>query len=187
VIALAAWAAPTLLAWLWVRVPPSPSPRRAGAVLAVAAATVALAVAGAAAWPVTDGGAIQEILDRVPYDAIASRPADRVLLIAGSLLLLQATGNALVRLLLSLAGTPVSAQQRLRGGRFIGPMERTLIFGLGLAGHLTAAAVVATAKSLLRFPEISRETQTDIHSATEYFLLGSMASWILALAMLVLL
>ena len=98
---------------------------------------------------------------------------------------LQASANALVRLLLAVVGTP-EADQSLRGGRFIGPMERTLIFGLGVAGYLTAAAVVATAKGLLRFPEISKEDKHDIHAATEYFLVGSLASWILALAPLAL-
>ena len=68
-------------------------------------------------------------------------------------------------------------------------MERLLILGLGLAGQLTAATAVVAAKSIIRFPEINaqkaRENGTisaiGIDDVTEYFLVGSFASWILAL------
>ena len=60
-----------------------------------------------------------------------------------------------------------------------------MIFSLGLAGEPTAAALIVSAKSLLRFPELSRASEID--AVTEYFLLGSLASWGLALLFVLLL
>lgn len=58
-----------------------------------------------------------------------------------------------------------------------------------MAGEPTAAALIVSAKSLLRFPEISRTTSAtdrtgvaEVDAVTEYFLLGSLVSWLLALA-----
>jgi hypothetical protein len=72
-------------------------------------------------------------------------------------------------------------------------MERLVILGLGLAGQLTAAGLVIAAKGLIRFPELqakrSETTSVDgvgIDEVTEYFLVGSFVSWILALASLAL-
>jgi hypothetical protein len=56
-------------------------------------------------------------------------------------------------------------------------MERLLIYVLVLLGEPAAASLVAAAKSLLRFPEI-----TGSHSrlSPEYVLVGSLASWLIA-------
>ena len=78
-------------------------------------------------------------------------------------LLQLSTGNVLVRLVLAATGTitPDShgasqgPERRLKGGRLLGPLERLFILGLGLAGNLTAAAIVVAAKGLLRWPELS--------------------------------
>jgi hypothetical protein len=70
----------------------------------------------------------------------------------------------------------------LKGGRMLGPMERVLILALGLAGEVTAAAVVGGAKGLLRFPELHRGTKEGPSDLTEYFLIGTLASWLVALA-----
>lgn len=106
------------------------------------------------------------------------------------------TGNQLVRLVLGSVGAvrPAGEPQpsdRLKGGRLLGPMERLLILGLGLGGQLAAASAVVAAKSIIRFPEINaqkaRENGTiGIDDVTEYFLVGSFASWIVALGGLVL-
>jgi hypothetical protein len=78
------------------------------------------------------------------------------------------------------------ASDRLKGGRLLGPMERLLIVGLSLAGQLTAATAVVAAKSIIRFPEINAQKLREnggigIDDITEYFLLGSFASWIVAI------
>ncbi len=116
---------------------------------------------------------------------------DRLLMVVGVVLLQLVTGNQLVRLVLGSvgavkpAGEP-QASDRLKGGRLLGPMERLLIVGLGLAGQLAAATAVVAAKSIIRFPEINAQKAREnggigIDEVTEYFLVGSFASWIVAL------
>jgi hypothetical protein len=117
----------------------------------------------------------------------------RVLMVLGVLLVQVATANQLVRLILGSVGAvkPVGepqASDQLKGGRLLGPMERLLIVGLGLGGQLTMATAVVAAKSIIRFPEISAARdrkngateRVGIDDVTEYFLVGSFASWILA-------
>ncbi|MDT5069159.1 MAG: hypothetical protein QOK02_5314 [Mycobacterium sp.] len=124
-----------------------------------------------------------------------SQPVDpnRLLMIVGVVLVQLATGNQLVRLVLGSVGAvkPVGQPQpsdRLKGGRLLGPMERLLILGLGLGGQLTMATAVVAAKSIIRFPEITAQRDKNgtpglgIDDVTEYFLVGSFASWILAFA-----
>lgn len=122
----------------------------------------------------------------------------RVLMVFGVLLVQLATANQVVRLVLGSVGAVKPAGQpqasdQLKGGRLLGPMERLLIVGLGLAGQLTMASAVVAAKSIIRFPEISAKRDRDgnpervgIDDVTEYFLVGSFASWILAFGSLAL-
>lgn len=129
----------------------------------------------------------------VPLGAVSPT---QLLMAVGVVLLQLMTGNQLVRLVLGSVGAvrPAGEPQpsdRLKGGRLLGPMERLLILGLGLGGQLAAASAVVAAKSIIRFPEINaqkaRENGTiGIDDVTEYFLVGSFASWIVALGGLVL-
>lgn len=64
-------------------------------------------------------------------------------------------------------------------GRWIGILERLLIFTLVVGDEAGAAALVVTAKAILRFPEI---TGDEPHLSAEYVLIGSLASWLLAIA-----
>lgn len=141
------------------------------------------------------GGQLQHWLEATPLPLLAGRPVDQVLLVTGGLLVQMTTGNVVVRLVLAATGTisplhfddTTEQEQRLKGGRLLGPMERLVIFCLGLSGYLTAASVVVAAKGLLRFPELSsRSDQERIHLLTEYFLVGSFASWLVALGALLL-
>ena len=61
-------------------------------------------------------------------------------------------------------------------------MERLFLVGLGSTGYLTAAAVVVAAKGLLRFPELQRDERAGPSDVTEYFLIGSFGSWLVAMA-----
>ncbi|WP_309648275.1 hypothetical protein [Nocardioides sp.] len=120
---------------------------------------------------------------------IASRwPASDLVVALGVVAAQLVTANIVVRLLLDAVGVPATTNEKqLKGGRVLGPMERIFIVGLGALGELTAAAIVVAAKGLLRFPELQRAQQqqtlpTDGPSdVTEYFLIGSFASWLLAL------
>jgi hypothetical protein len=141
-------------------------------------------------------GLVARWVEASPLPVLDGLTGDRALLLAGVLLVQLSTGNVVVRLVLAAThtvnpardGTPSDPATRLKGGRLLGPMERVFIVALGLGGHVTAASIVVAAKGLLRFPELqSRREQERIHRLTEYFLVGSFASWLVALGGLVLL
>lgn len=144
------------------------------------------------------GGEPQRWLEENPFGLLAGLEIDRALLVLGVLLVQMSTGNVVVRLVLRATGTVDPARgashdatRTLKGGRLLGPMERLVIVGLGLAGHLTAASVVIAAKGLLRFPELQSKredpSEPSIDEVTEYFLVGSFVSWMVSLGSLVLL
>lgn len=124
--------------------------------------------------------------DDLAVPAAAGMSFDRFAVVAGGLLFLQLTANVVVRLVLDSAGSPAEqSESTLKGGRVLGPMERTFIFALGVAGELTAASVIVAAKGLLRFPELQRGAATGrVDALTEYFLVGSLTSWLLAVLLL---
>lgn len=66
----------------------------------------------------------------------------------------------------------------LKGGRLIGPLERLLIVALTLSGAVAIVGGILAAKGIVRFPEISHDTQGG--SKAEYFLVGSLVSWAIA-------
>lgn len=139
-------------------------------------------------------GPLARWLDSVTLPVLREVSADRFLLMAGAFGIQLSTGNVLVRLVLKTTGTihPLAdgamPPTRLKGGRLLGPLERVFILALALGGQATAASVVVAAKGLLRFPELSsRRDQERIHQMTEYFLLGSFMSWLVALGSYVLL
>ncbi|GAB4004474.1 hypothetical protein [Nocardioides ultimimeridianus] len=145
-------------------------------------------------WAGTAAGPLQDWLDDASLPVLQGISADRLLLVTGAALVQLSTGNVVVRLVLSAThtispmrqDTPSGPEQELKGGRLLGPMERLVIFGCGLGGALTAAGVVIAAKGLLRFPELqSRRGEDRIHLLTEYFLVGSFVSWLVALGALV--
>jgi hypothetical protein len=166
-----------------------------------ALALVVLGVALATAIVLSDlagpvGGLFGAWVDGLPVPVLADLGPERALLLLGVMLVQLSTGNVVVRLVLTVTGTvnPVrdgavnDPELSLKGGRLLGPMERVVIVGLGVAGHLTAASIVIAAKGLLRFPELSSDReQKRIHQLTEYFLVGSFVSWLIALSALVLL
>lgn len=64
-------------------------------------------------------------------------------------------------------------------GRWIGILERLIIFSLVVIGEADAAGLVVAAKAILRFPEIAGD---EPHLSAEYVLIGSLASWLVAIA-----
>ena len=81
-------------------------------------------------------------------------------------------------------GDALDGEAPLRGGRWIGPLERLLLLLLASMGVHAAIAAVIAAKGVIRFPEISRDERGD---KAEEFLIGSLASWALAVLAAVLL
>ncbi len=139
-------------------------------------------------------GPLARWLDSVTLPLLQDVSADRFLVMTGAFGIQLSTGNVLVRLVLKTTRTinPLAdgamPPTRLKGGRLLGPLERVFILALALGGQVTAASVVVAAKGLLRFPELSsRRDQERIHQMTEYFLLGSFMSWLVALGSYVLL
>ena len=181
IIAMLALTSASLAAWVLPR-----GGRRIGSVasLAVVAGVAGLFVVGGELGA-SSGEPLSRALERAAVPSISERPYQEVVLIFGAGLWLVSSANVVVRLILSAAGTPVAfAQTSIKGGRFIGPIERLMIFGFALVGELTAAALVVSAKSLLRWPEISvesRRASAAIHDLTEYLVVGSLSSWFLAL------
>lgn len=159
--------------------------------LGVAAATL-IVLSG---WASEAAGLVGRWAHWTQLPAVGALTADRLLMVIAVVLLQLVTGNQLVRLVLASVGAVKPAGQpqpsdRLKGGRLLGPMERLLILGLGLAGQLAAATAVVAAKSIIRFPEINAQKAKangngdlgiGIDEVTEYFLVGSFASWIIAL------
>jgi len=117
------------------------------------------------------------------------RSAPPALTLLAVALALTETGNRVTRAVLALAGRPADggdeeaedpAADGLRGGRYIGPMERLLMVVLGLAQAYPVIAALMAAKGIVRFPEISADRGAG--SRAEEFLIGSLASWGLAAA-----
>ena len=144
-----------------------------------------------------EGGLLREVLRESTLPLLSDLAPERALLLAGALLVPLSTGNVIVRLVLGARGTThplrstAGPSPSLKGGRLLGPMERLLIVGLGLAGEVTAASIVIAAKGLLRFPELQSAkadgtTGPGIHEVTEYFLVGSFVSWTVSLVALAL-
>ncbi len=131
-----------------------------------------------------------------------SLPSLKQARLVSSLVFLMGTANGIVRAVLLAAGTLFQGEaQGFRGGRYIGILERWMILILAFSGNLTAAVIVVSAKSILRFPELNRaaekgrserspskktEKREETYSVdvlTEYFLLGSLASWFLPMVL----
>ena len=75
------------------------------------------------------------------------------------------------------SGKQDEMESSMRGGRWIGPLERILILLLASVEAPAAIAAIVAAKGVIRFPEIS---QDKAGQKAEEFLIGSFAPWILA-------
>lgn len=71
---------------------------------------------------------------------------------------------------------PDAAGQVLRGGTWIGLLERTAISATLLAGWPEGVAVVLAIKGLGRYPELRQEASEERAGAAERFIVGTLAS-----------
>src|SRR5947209_2403320 len=187
-IALIVLAAVAAVVWEWLCLRAERSGRQQVAPLAVfAAALVVLIVLSGWSSPVKGLIARWSTWVQLPLSHVTPT---RLLMIVAVVLLQFATANQLVRLVLGSVGAvrPAGEPQpsdRLKGGRLLGPMERLLILSLGVGGQVAAASAVIAAKGIIRFPELSAQKSSNgdvgIDEVTEYFLVGSFTSWLLAL------
>lgn len=185
---------------------PLPAVRSAPAAWYVLAVAVAAALLAGPPDPHPAGPLVVHVLHAGTPLAGAVSPAQLVAGL-GLLALAGSPANRLVAALLEAAGatrgvtphaappsstepptteppTPPATSPALRGGRWIGPLERILIVVLALSGGQGALAALVAAKGVIRFPEISKD-----HSGekAEQFLIGSLTSWTIAAAAAVLL
>lgn len=110
-------------------------------------------------------------------------PVDQFVLGIGATLFLLATGNRIVRFMLAATESPIEeGESTLRGGRVLGPIERVLVAASVISGGLAGAGFVIAAKGLLRFRELKqpRERASKVDSITEYFLIGTFTSVLVA-------
>jgi hypothetical protein len=158
-------------------------------------------------------GVLVDCYGALPYSVLTTVPFTTFALTVGGLLFLFETANVIVRLALRAERTdpePVAAAPavvapmrrwwrraapvppepevpvftELKGGRFIGPLERVFLLALVISGQFTAIAAIVAAKGIIRFPEISKDVPGG--SKAEYFLVGSFASWALVVVVAVL-
>lgn len=194
-IVLLIWSAAVSTLWVHLSGKAERTGRREGRALTVFGVGLALPLI-LAGWVSPVGGIVRPWLEWT--DLVPDLDPDRATMIVGVLLLQLVTANQLVRLILGAVGAvrPAGEPQpsdRLKGGRLLGPMERLLIVGLGLGGQLGAASAVIAAKGIIRFPELNAQRKeaadpsaSGIDEVTEYFLVGSFASWLVAMGGLVL-
>jgi hypothetical protein len=179
--------------WMFLRVDSSRTPLtrwRAGLALLLLLVFLCTATGLSGRWHHAPGSRVTDWLRALPFEGLAQQPTARVVLALGLASVLMSTANGIVRTMLAVASAQLaSSEAKLNGGRYIGVLERLLILVLVIAGEPTTAALVVSAKSVLRFPELSRSARQGgrkgrekVDMLTEYFLLGSLLSWSLALA-----
>lgn len=104
------------------------------------------------------------------------------LITAAALLVSVLGGWPLAVLVLRRIKEPAPVAGVLRGGTWIGVLERLAITGTVLAGFPHGIAVVLAIKGLGRYPEL-REAHPDRRSpAAERFIIGTLASYVWAAA-----
>ncbi len=133
-----------------------------------------LVAALAVAVGVTDAAATGEALEAVAQ-------AEGIPLVVGGWLVSTFTAGALIGRVLAPFAERVrrDADEDVgmeNAGRYIGWLERTLLYGLLILGSADAAALVLAGKSIARFPEF-RKTRF-----AEYYLIGSLLSLTIAAA-----
>ncbi len=103
-----------------------------------------------------------------------------VLVVLGALALSTGVGIWAIGALLRWVGPEVAAHGLLRGGRWIGILERLAITGALVSGYPEAVAVVIAIKGLGRYPELRGRTGEDSSAASERFIVGTLASFVWA-------
>lgn len=183
-----------ILAWSWACSSGKRSPTTTISVFALTAA-VAFIFSGQLE---SFGGEFGVWYSNLRWTALSSVPPGQVAMGLASFLFLTSSSNRVVSSVLQIAGTPVEkGEQRLKGGRLLGVMERWIVAGMVLAGEPAGAAVVFAAKGLLRFPTVRDSADPDsienidepgwtAAEYSEYFLVGTFSSLLIAAAVAVL-
>lgn len=125
--------------------------------------------------------------EALPVSTVGRFSTEFAALALGLALFHVVSANALVRMALdaeqhgqqSSDSDLVVRTPQLKGGRWIGPLERITLTGLLVAGAYPVVAGLIAAKGIIRFPEM-HEDRAEGNKA-EYFLVGSFVSWAVAI------
>jgi hypothetical protein len=192
VVAIARAAVSALLVWSAMGAPSVVGRKRLASISlawVLSILLVSLAISSVAA-PI--GGPLADWYHGLEFGFAAEIPVGQFVLGCAAFVFALATGNRLVVDALALTDvTTTESHSPLKGGRFLGPMERIIVGAVIVAGDPAAAAIVIAAKGFLRFPEIRGEAGkgTDVSGPdenTEYFLIGTFSSLIIAAGLAVL-
>lgn len=167
--------------WVWSAYDLIPSRRaKPGYALALIFGVISVLVGlGGSAEPVA--GEVATWYSQLDFGFSRDVPVDQFVVGASACVFLLATGNRIVRFTL-LATRPSLPDEEgtMRGGRLLGPMERLIVAGTVISGDIAGAGFVIAAKGLLRFREIRGAEQPRIDEITEYFLVGTFTSVLVA-------
>lgn len=133
------------------------------------------------------GDSILEGPEALSLPQIGRFNTEFAVLAAGVVLFHVSSANSLVRLALGAEHGGRGSGDRalvvrppqLKGGRWIGPLERIALTALLVAGAYPVAAGLLAAKGIVRFPEMQEDRAEG--NRAEYFLVGSFVSWTLAI------
>lgn len=179
-VALTAIVAAPVVAWV-LRAPEKPEKKHAWLLsLPISALFGAIVVSGSA--PGVEGD-LADWYEQLPFDFASSKaiPVDQFVLGIGAFLFLLATSNRIVKLVLATTDAENLEKQELpKGGRLLGPMERLIVAAAVVAGDPAGAGLVIAAKGLLRFPEVNKPNRSTVHELTEYLLVGTFTSVLIA-------
>lgn len=108
-------------------------------------------------------------------------PGPEILIVTGSILLLSHPASHLIKNLL--APWTASAKEHLpetlaNSGKYIGILERLLVFIFIYSDHWEGVGFLITAKSVFRFGDVKESKEMKL---TEYFLIGTLLSFGLAM------
>jgi hypothetical protein len=120
----------------------------------------------------------------LPFSITHSVTATQAFLALAAAVFLLNTTNRIVRLVLdSVHADRVKGETKLRGGRYIGAIERIIVAALILAGSADGAGLIIAAKGFIRLPEIRSPGQVQAglsDEIAEYFLIGTLTSVVIA-------
>lgn len=170
-----------LLVWsAYDQLPPEPARPEYALLLLAGTLVLLFALSGSAD---SIGGKLEAWYANLGFGFTDRVSVDQFVLGLGAGLFLLVTANRVVRYTLaSTRDSLVEEESNLRGGRLLGPMERLLVAATVISGDLAGAGFVIAAKGLLRFREIHGDGQPKVDEVTEYFLVGTFTSVLMAAA-----
>lgn len=143
-----------------------------------------IAVTAAFSWAALFLVERQSLIIRNPLMTLATSPEHIAVacLVSALFLFTLSGGTYIVRGILTASGVPqadATEQNRatLKHGRWIGALERAVLFVVLIAGSYEALGFIVAAKGLIRSRQFEKQREF-----TEYFLIGSLSSVAVALA-----